>query len=488
MKRVLCICDWDYSLFWRQVALMLKGRGRLNYCAALVVGRIYYDQLRRETPNPFDQMYLLQDAVEGVPDDFPNLEERLKELEATYGNLWRFLWADRTWVRAPYREARIRMAVCFNYFEDLYRREAPEIILTNAYGSMPHLVAFAVATQMGIPILRPLSIRLEDRYILTDSALEEEPWIAEYLAGRRPVSAEVMREVDAFLERFRRDVPKPLYQKLLAGQHRVTAGHFYRFFRYARRYWFSSTFAGEHTKKNPITRLRTEIVWRARRKRLLAPEAWDRFEYDQPYVYFPLHVQPEASTMTNAPWYLDQLFVVESLSKALPVSYRLILKEHPSMLGRRKGDFYDRLRSLPNVLLVHPVTDGSQLLKNTSLVFTISGTAGLEGLLLGKPVIALGATYWANHCPLVMRGDRVPVGEWGDVVRFALERHAHDDEVLKRFLGAVFSQSFHGNFVEPLAALSQILEPDNLEPLIEAIEGAYKQRIGGKQALATVRA
>lgn len=478
MNRLLFICDWDYTLFWTEVVRILRARGEVREAAALVVGRIYYDRLKGEAPEVFDRAYLLQDATERIPDAIPDLDARLARLEETYGNLWRFVWADRSWSRASYEEARKRLVICFDFFEELYRREEPEMILTNAFGSMPHLVAFAVAREMGIPMLRPLSLRLEDRYVLSKSAYEEEPGMERYLRGAEEPSPALRAEVEEFLARFRRDVPKPLYQKLLADRHRVTAGHFYRFGRYMYRYWVARSFASDHTKLSPLVRLWREAEWRASRKWYRRPANWDAFVPEERYVYFPLHVQPEASTMTNAPFYLDQLYVIETLSKSLPVGYRLVVKEHPSMLGRRDGSYYARLRSLPNVRLVDPHADSAQVIRNAELIFTITGTTSLEALLLKKPVITLGAIYWANHCPLVIRAGEVAPTGWPELVRQALEEHEHDDEILVRFLCGAFAGSFHGNFVEPLAAPQVILSAENLEPLLQQIALEYRARVG----------
>ena len=138
------------------------------------------------------------------------------------------------------------------------------------------------------------------------------------------------------------------------------------------------------------------------------------------------------------------------------------------MLGRRKGSYYERIKALPNVRFVNPLTDTFEITKNARAIFTITGTAGLEGLIMKKPVIVLGSTY-CRLCPLAIDAMNIAPTQWPGLLADALSQHEHDEEVLITFLGAVFERSFRGIYVEPMAALNQVLAECNLSTLIEQI-------------------
>ena len=468
--KILFICDWDYVYLWHPVAKQLKERGIADKCIALVVGRIYFEKLSAENEGVFDRIYLLQDGVEHVPDSMPDVEKKLLALESKYHEhpLWRYVWADRSWVKCGHEEINKRLVVCFDYFEELYGREKPDLVLTNAYASMPHLISYEIAKKLGIPAVRPMSIRLEDRYILSDNAMEEEDWIGDYFTAMKSISDTTRSEVNSFLSEFRQHNKKPAYQTLRAKEHEVSFGHLYRFLRYMYRYWVSGTFKGDHSKPTPLRRLINESTWRIRRAISARPSQWDSFKPEEKYVYFPLHVQPEMSTMTFAPFYLDQLSILENLSKSLPTGYRLLVKEHPSMLGRRKGSYYERIRSLPNAILVSPFVDSFKITNNAEMIFTITGTVGLEGLIMKKPVIVLGSTFY-RFCPLTISAMDVAPTQWPRLIADTLAVYQHDEEVLITFLGALFERAFCGIYVEPLAALDKVLALDNLDTLINQI-------------------
>src|SRR5690606_3825451 len=95
----------------------------------------------------------------------------------------------------------------------------------------------------------------------------------------------------------------------------------------------------------------------------------------RPFVYFPLHVDPEASTMVLAPDHTDQLAVIESLAKRLPFGMSLVVKERVRMLGRRPRGFYETIRRFPSVSLASPLESTFQLIQRSTFVAAITGTA-----------------------------------------------------------------------------------------------------------------
>lgn len=109
-----------------------------------------------------------------------------------------------------------------------------------------------------------------------------------------------------------------------------------------------------------------------------------------PYVLFGLHTQPESSIDVWAPFFSNQMWVIETLSRCIPPTHRLLVKIHKSDVARYAGPAIDLMRSFPGVEVVHPSVDSRDLLERASLVVSIQGTMGLEAALLGRPVLLLG--------------------------------------------------------------------------------------------------
>lgn len=109
-----------------------------------------------------------------------------------------------------------------------------------------------------------------------------------------------------------------------------------------------------------------------------------------PYVFFGLHVQPESSIDVWAPFFSNQLWVIELLARSIPPTHRLLVKIHKSDAANYSREQLDRMRSFPSVELVAPFADTRQFIEKADLLFSIQGTIGLEAALLGKPLIVLG--------------------------------------------------------------------------------------------------
>ena len=107
------------------------------------------------------------------------------------------------------------------------------------------------------------------------------------------------------------------------------------------------------------------------------------------YIYMPLHLIPESTTATLSPIYINELTLIEAVSKSLPAGWWLYVKEHQSMLGERGTEFYKRVNKLPNVRLVqiNYYQDPKPWITNAKGVVTISGTTAYEAALLGKPAM-----------------------------------------------------------------------------------------------------
>ena len=107
------------------------------------------------------------------------------------------------------------------------------------------------------------------------------------------------------------------------------------------------------------------------------------------YVYMPLHLIPESTTFVKAPFYINELFIIEQVSKSLPIGWQLYVKEHQSMLGERSFSFYKAVRKFPNVKLVkfNYYEDPKPWIQNSKGVITIAGTSAYEAAMLGKKSI-----------------------------------------------------------------------------------------------------
>ena len=169
-------------------------------------------------------------------------------------------------------------------------------------------------------------------------------------------------------------------------------------------YWMINTFDKEYrmgydhfgmTRFNVITNRISAAIKRSYRSSYI-DSALARKVKNEKFVYFPLSVEPERTLSISAPFYMNQLEIIRNVARSIPADYKLYVKEHMAMRYRhwRPISYYQTIMDLPNVTLIHPSLSNEELIKNCSIVFTVTGTAGLEAAYYGKPSIIFGHTSY----------------------------------------------------------------------------------------------
>lgn len=202
-----------------------------------------------------------------------------------------------------------------------------------------------------------------------------------------------------------------------------------------------------------------------------------------PFVYFPLHFQPEASTTPMAGCFTDQFLIAQVLNACLPDNVLIYVKEHPreSAWVSRSIDYYQDFLELKKVRLIARHVDTFALRERCIAVATASGTAGFEALFRGKPVFLFGYRFYqyargvfrirsAEHCK--------------EAVHAVFDEGVKPTPVeLRLYLKAMEETSVHGlmdpwhlkvtrlsNEEHVLANIHAILEElERLEPAIAAV-------------------
>lgn len=133
--------------------------------------------------------------------------------------------------------------------------------------------------------------------------------------------------------------------------------------------------------------------------------------YDEPpqtldpmNVVYPLQYEPEASLLYFAPDFRDQPVLVENALRALPSGATLWVKEHPNQFGALGSPTWLSLKRKYGALrFVHGRQSGRNLIRNSGLVLTVTSSAGMDALAIGRKVIVVGEVYyrcWPGTIPV----------------------------------------------------------------------------------------
>lgn len=188
------------------------------------------------------------------------------------------------------------------------------------------------------------------------------------------------------------------------------------------------------------TAYQAKIV-RPLRRRLLMPKfdidnAVEYVRRDQGrYALFPLNTEPEVALLAFGRPFRNQIETVRNVAAALPVGWKLVVKEHPNAFGYRSLRYYRKLKQIPNVFLAGPNADTGQLTDGCGLVVLVYGTIGLEAIIKRKPTIILCETPYGIFSSKMVRFTP-NIWRMSHDIRELLDNYEHDEREVEAFLAA----------------------------------------------------
>ncbi|MEQ9079379.1 MAG: hypothetical protein RLP09_36305 [Sandaracinaceae bacterium] len=347
----------------------------------------------------------------------------------------------------------------------------PDFIFTEDLSCLMSTLHWALARERGIPFWCIGSARLPNRLSVYRSGFQNwERVLARYeaLTELSPEQRELARSfVREFRDRPRRPtgmqtrsrVPVPsmwdVRQLALATRAQL------------RDPMDPTSVSGPRAIRQRLTRW--QRIARSKREGIFeAPVAGERF------VLFPIHFQPEASTLVQAPMYLDQLALIEDVARSLPIGVRLYVKEHLSNRGRRPLEFYRAIKRVCGVRLLGPDEDTWSLIQSAEAIAVITGTMGWEGLLYDKPVVVFGDAFY-GHLPGVYRALDAPKDRWYELFARAIDEHRPEHAALHRYIVALHETSFPG-FMKNPNTFPQVLAPENVKAIAAALRAVVTEQ------------
>jgi len=476
MKTPLLICRADRTPLMTHMARGLRERGVIERAYALLA---YYEQWRdflaKQEHVPIAGVYSLDDVFRAIPNTRLD-QKRLDRIEAEYGSasLRNLLYTDS--LLAPHthpkhvtpsyytEDEKLQYLVAsFEYFEKMLDESGADCILDVAHVGAFRTVLDRVAARRGIPYLYPFNALLGDRggdrYRINTSTLEDYADVRQRYERLLDHGDEI-REGWDYLHAFRSPAQKSIYHFFLEAVSFMDRSYGVRNLHPVaalKKHW--KAIKKERTlrrqaQKRPEIRYNFQLhkgYWSAKQTRALigfVRRAYaDRFvamepgPFAFPYVFMTLHLQPEATTSLFAPYHVNQLNVVECLARAVPLGWKVVVKPNATMRGVDPVHFFQGLSRIPNVVITTYDADTKALLQGARAVFTISGTSGLEGALLGKPVFLMATHGVIWH----MIRDLHIFTNWENV-HAALNRikdYQPDNASLAAYLQAVHDTSFH---------------------------------------------
>lgn len=283
------------------------------------------------------------------------------------------------------------------FFEKILDESKPDFLIMKLADFARNQLLLELCKSKGIDVLMLIQSRLGYRAYISSSITESDDFSKEKIPDGYEKSFSELRE---YLKKY--DKLKQFKEVRSGGSNLSIKNKFFTFLK-----WSFKTFDSEYRKtydhlgvsrfsviKNIF--LSKILLWT--RTNFLEKNSIKIVDYNENFIYFPLHVQPERNLDIDAPFYSNQFIVIENIAKSLPVGIILYVKEHYNMRYRNWHSiwFYKSILKLPNVKLIHPTVNPIDLIKNCSLVISIAGSTALEAAFYEKPSIILANTSYSN--------------------------------------------------------------------------------------------
>ena len=338
--------------------------------------------------------------------------EKLKEYETKYdaAPMWEYIYTDRYLIYEDYDYCVHTAAGLFAFWEYVFTEYKIDFYYDEVVGTLLTYAAYLVGKKLGAQYHSAMFMRacgkdLTHHYILKDPFEMMYDMPANY--KDIPVTEEELAAADEFLKGFEEKHSKPAFMQFSGRKPKWKAEFFLLPLVWIRQRFFNpyvldkGCYIYYKDYKTAFEPLKRYFRYLGSRKYFKT-----KVDLNKKYVYFPLHLQPEATTIVCAQKYEKQLYFIDNLAKSLPADTLLYVKEHYSFLGNRKNSFYEALKEYPNVVLVNPWEDSISLTLHSTCVATLTGTAGQEAMMLRKPVIMAGHIVYEG-APGVMHVDEI---------------------------------------------------------------------------------
>lgn len=407
---------------------------------------------------------LVADGAKHVPDaaglaEFREMDERYR--------LSRVAYSDRHLQSWRYDQLVGMYVYLIDAFRKYIDREKPDVFFFDCIASQYAHLLYLVLVEKGVKVIIPTLVGIENLFYLADDPFLNYGRVVntfrDMQKGIGLPTAEERAFADQFISRIRQGGKPYVNLALVLEEQKFEVpgpGKFFKFVEYFKNYFLYDRY--DPTLPSPYQRVKS--IFRMRRNRRKAYAYFkSESEIGEDFIVFPLHFEPEIATLILSQY--DQKSFIDIIVRQLPLACRLVVKEHPAMVGQRDWQFYDELASrYPNLVFVDPGVSLNRLMQQARAVVTLSGTAIIEAFAMRRPVIYTSRARFGGSDLGTFTNDLL---NFGAVLSGASAQVPSEADVVN-LLSALHRNCFRCKFSEPLGD-PDVLGKENLGTIATAV-------------------
>lgn len=164
---------------------------------------------------------------------------------------------------------------------------------------------------------------------------------------------------------------------------------------------------------------------------MCSPKYFDQLadlpDYNEKYIVFFMHLQPEATTLPQGGVFAEQELMIQILAhSAEKLGVKLYVKEHFVQPYRNKS-FYEELSKIRNVRLIRTDVNSKSLAKHSVATASCNGTIVLESIFNGIPTFIFGNCAFRSAPGVLYIGDTIECDQYLEkILSSGIEIKQHD--------------------------------------------------------------
>ncbi|MGF7141301.1 capsular polysaccharide export protein, LipB/KpsS family [Roseimarinus sediminis] len=369
----------------------------------------------------------------------------LSDIENKYSidSIWRLFYTDRYLTKYNFEDSEKHVKLHVAFVEKIYNTHKPKFFINELIALFSSYLFYSLSKKHNCTYLalgasqysyNYFYVSFDDEY--TIHSLENK-----YKTGK--FSDNEIELASKFIEKIRVHKKKPDYMIKTGKKPALKFKDLFRvsYYFYSLLFTHNSKINYENDKKSVAYNAINYIKYQSHKKFYHKPD------FTKTFYLFPLHFQPEATTLTFAQNYEKQILAIDLLAKKIPGNSVLYVKEHYARLGHRKTDFYKELKRYPNVFIINPWEDTFELINKSKAVIVLTGTTGFEAIIMRKPVIILGNTYYKEFkFAKVIKNINNLTSALKNIDDSIYDNHSQYDKELKLFCAAYITSLYKGAY------------------------------------------
>lgn len=394
-----------------------------------------------------------------------NLNQELIRISALYDG-FNIYACDRYLLRKKRKYQTKMLVYTYLFYEELFKQGVTHYFTTGIAYTY-NLISYQVSKRFKVMHISFYGTRIGNRTAVSYDVVNTFDEVFTMFQG---FSVEkVTNKMLKSIADFRNKPSQPAYMKNAINASTVKMIFIKEFFVRFDRFYFKKKHRYDLFTRNPyeLSSFKLKKIFNAKKIGLLHRSIFDQRNTTDKYFIFPLHMQPEASTLILSPFYVDQKTAIINISKLMPLDTKLYVKEHRSALGQHGLSFYKELKKYPNIRLISYKENMFDLIKNSIGTVNLSSTVGFEALMLKKPSVVLGNVFYNDSGLTFKVSSFLELGELFKIIcdkKFNLSDYfVHYDEKLAYYHHCLKIQSYPFEFnVAKLDTKDRVMKPNNV--------------------------